>query len=113
MNAALIDVRDNEDRANIIVEGAAAVEEAHRMTKDQPTEELANQTGPILGYHQVSTDGDKKARREEKHPEQEQGEQARSSVPAPPSGQSEEPPWVEHTEDTLNSWTPLTRRRGE
>ncbi len=80
---------------------------------EQATEELTNRTGP-LGYHQVSTNGDKKELREEMHSEQEQGEQAHNSVPALKStGQSKDSPWVEHTEDTPNSWTPLTRRRGE
>ncbi|KAF8345311.1 hypothetical protein F5887DRAFT_951833 [Amanita rubescens] len=116
MNAALIDARDNENRAKLIAEGAVAVEEAHRMTVEQATEELVNQRGP-LGYHlEVSTDGDKKELREEMHSEQEQVEQAQNSVPASPlnsTGQSKVSPWVEHTEDTPNSWTPLTRRRGE
>ena len=107
INSVLIDARDNENRAKLIVEGAAAVEEAQRMG------EIASR----LQYYRVPTDGDDKELREEIHSNQgQEGEQARKSSAAPlnSTAQSMKSPWTEHTEDTLQplSWTPSARRRG-
>ena len=116
MNAALIDARDDENRAKLIAEGAAAVEEAQRMTVEQTMGEISNQTSR-LRHPRVSTDDDHKKPREEIRSGQGQ-EQTRESSASPLSSAAHpvlESPWIEHSEDTLKpkSWTPTTRRRGE
>ena len=105
INSVLIDARDNENRAKLIAEGAAAVEEAQRMG------EMAS----CLQYHQVPTDGNHKELREEIYSNQgQEGERTQKSSASPLKSTAIKSPWIEHTEDTLKplSWTPSTRRRG-
>ena len=118
MNAALIDARDDENRAKLIAEGAAAVEEAQRVTVEQTMGEISNQRSR-LRYPQVSTDDDHKELKVREKIRSGQGqEQTRESSASPLSSAAHpviESPWIEHSEDTLKpkSWAPTTRRRGE